>query len=67
MRVHEHGTTSTSGDTAERSPDRSAGATRRGLFGASTKPSASTPSSQARRTSPARVMPQNFTRVRVTG
>ena len=37
---------------------------RRGLPGANTKPTASTPSSPARRTSPGRVMPQNLIRVR---
>ena len=42
----------------------SAGATRRLLSRAKMKPTASTPSSPARRTSPARVMPQNLMRVR---
>ena len=53
----------TSGDTAARSARASSTRRRRGLFSANTRPMASTPSSQAMRTSPARVNPQNLMRV----
>jgi len=57
-------TTSTIGAIAWRIARASAGATRRLLSRAKMKPTASTPSSPARRTSPARVIPQNLMRVR---
>ena len=57
-------TASTSGASASRMRPRFLGCRRRGLPSAKTKPTASTPSSLARRTSPARVRPQNLMRVR---
>src|SRR5690606_610774 len=57
-------TTSTSGASALRIIRASCTCTWRGPPPANTKPTASTPSSLARRTSPARVMPQNLIRVR---
>ncbi len=57
-------TASTIGASAWRMARASSAATRRLLPCANTKPIASAPSSQARRTSPARVNPQNLIRVR---
>src|SRR5690606_18796921 len=60
-------TASTIGASASRIAAAWPASTRRRLRAANTKPTASTPSSPARRTSPARVMPQNLMRVRNGG
>src|SRR5690606_29671417 len=60
-------TASTIGASASRIAAAWPASTRRRLRAAKTKPTASTPSSPARRTSPARVMPQNLILVRNGG